>query len=198
MNNDALAGIIEAILFVAGEPLPIDDLAHALDLTAIEMTVALDALKEECELSRRGLRVNRHGGTVQISIRPEYAPYVERVLQPAQKQSLSQAALETLSIIAYRQPVTKAEIEAIRGVKCDYSVQSLVNKQMICEVGRKEALGRPILYATTEMFLQHFGIESLDDLPNLKLDSIAQIAGEELDDPLQDQYDQDAGDDHKT
>lgn len=174
MDNDSLAGIVEAILYVAGEPVPIDDLAHALDLTAIEMSVVIDELRTECELSRRGLRVNRYGGTVQMSIRPEYAPYVEHVLQPAQKQSLSQAALETLSIIAYRQPVTKADIEAIRGVKCDYSVQSLLNKQLICEVGRKEALGRPILYGTTETFLNHFGIESLVDLPSLNLDALAE------------------------
>jgi len=178
MENDVLAGIVEAILFVAGEPMPIDDLAHALNLTAIEMTALIDELRAQCECSHRGLRINRHGNTVQISVKPQYAPYVERVLQPAQKQSLSQAALETLSIIAYRQPVTKAEIEMIRGVKCDYSVQSLTNKGLIGTVGRREAVGRPILYGTTEMFLQHFGIESMEDLPRLNLDSLAAIMTE--------------------
>ncbi|MEF9896453.1 MAG: SMC-Scp complex subunit ScpB, partial [Clostridia bacterium] len=95
----------------------------------------------------------------------DYAPYVERLLQPIQQQSLSQAAMETLSIIAYRQPVTKSDIEKVRGVKCDYSVQSLVNKGLIEEVGRRETLGRPILYATTDAFLRHFGIETLAQLP---------------------------------
>ncbi|MEF9973603.1 MAG: SMC-Scp complex subunit ScpB, partial [Clostridia bacterium] len=88
-----------------------------------------------------------------------------RLLQPIQQQSLSQAAMETLSIIAYRQPVTKSDIEKVRGVKCDYSVQSLVGKGLIEEVGRRETLGRPILYATTDAFLRHFGIETLDQLP---------------------------------
>lgn len=88
-----------------------------------------------------------------------------RLLQPVQKQSLSQAAMETLAVVAYRQPVTRAEVEQIRGVKCDYSLQSLMNKELIAEVGRKEALGRPILYGTTDNFLAHFGISSLKELP---------------------------------
>lgn len=172
MEQAALEGVVEAILYVAGEPVLIEDLAHALDLTVMEMDVLLDALRDHCDLERRGLRLNRYGGSVQLSIRPEYAVYVERLLQPVQKQSLSQAALETLSIIAYRQPVTKAEVEAVRGVKCDYSVQSLVNKELIAEVGRRESLGRPILYGTTEKFLRHFGIESLDELPSVEFDAL--------------------------
>ena len=87
------------------------------------------------------------------------------MLQPVQKQSLSQAVMETLAVVAYRQPVTRAEVEQIRGVKCDYSLQSLMNKELIMEVGRKEALGRPILYGTTENFLSHFGLMTLEDLP---------------------------------
>ena len=107
--------------------------------------------------------------SVQLATRPDYAPQIERLLQPIQKQSLTQAAMETLSIIAYRQPITKSEIEAVRGVKCDYSVTSLMNKGLIEEVGRRESLGRPILYGTTEAFLSHFGLESLDDLPVLEI-----------------------------
>ena len=167
MDQTMLPGIVEAILFVAGEPVAIEDLAHALDLTVSELTPALDALRDGYDLEKRGLTLKRFGGSIQLSTRPELAPYIEKLLQPVQKQSLSQAVMETLSIIAYRQPVTKAEIEAIRGVKCDYSVQSLVNKGLIAEVGRRETLGRPILYGTTETFLQHFGIETLDDLPDL-------------------------------
>jgi segregation and condensation protein B len=96
---------------------------------------------------------------------PDYAPYVEKMLQPVQKQSLSQAALETLAVVAYRQPVTRLDVEMVRGVKCDYSIQSLVNKQLIAEAGRKDTVGRPILYATTDRFLSHFGLTSLQDLP---------------------------------
>lgn len=165
MQETELAGVIEAILFVAGEPVAIADIAHALDMTQSELEPAVARLRDHCDLEKRGLKLNRFGGSIQLSIRPEYAKYVERLLQPVQRQSLSQASLETLSIIAYRQPVTKAEIEAVRGVKCDYSVQLLLGKGMIEEQGRKETLGRPILYGTTEAFLQHFGIESLDQLP---------------------------------
>ena len=87
------------------------------------------------------------------------------MLQPVQRQSLSQTAMETLAVIAYRQPTTKGEVEQVRGVKCDYSLQSLMNKELIMEVGRKDTLGRPILYGTTENFLSHFGLSTLDDLP---------------------------------
>lgn len=177
MENAKLKCIIEAILFVAGEPVCVEDLAHALDLTVGELSGTLDQLRDEYDLDARGVRLARFGDSVQLTTRPDYAPYIERLLQPVQKQSLSQAAMETLSIIAYRQPVTKAEIEAVRGVKCDYSVASLVNKELICEVGRRESLGRPILYGTTPKFLQHFGIESLDELPPMKLEVVdARIA----------------------
>jgi len=172
MEPSKLTGIIESILFVSGEPVPIADIAHSLNLTALELAGAIQRLKDDLERERRGLRLNRFGERLQLSIRPEYAPYVEQLLQPVQKQPLSQAALETLSIVAYRQPVTKAEIEAVRGVKCDYSVQSLAAKGLIREAGRKEALGRPILYETTEAFLSHFGIETLLELPEQQQDVI--------------------------
>ena len=169
MDPSKLPCAIEAILFVAGEPVSIADLAHALDMTVAEISPVLDALRDEYDRNARGLRLNRFGQSVQLATRPDYAPQIERLLQPVQKQSLSQAAMETLSIIAYRQPVTKSEIEAVRGVKCDYSVTSLMNKGLIEEVGRRESLGRPILYGTTETFLSHFGIETLDDLPQLDI-----------------------------
>lgn len=172
MENAKLKCIIEAILFVAGEPVCVEDLAHALDLTVSELSAALDQLRDEYDLDARGVRLARFGDSVQLTTRAEYAPYIERLLQPVQKQSLSQAAMETLSIIAYRQPVTKAEIEAVRGVKCDYSVSSLLHKELICEMGRRESLGRPILYGTTTKFLQHFGIESLNELPPMKLEAV--------------------------
>ncbi len=165
MDEQKLSGVVEAILYVAGEPVAVSDLAHALDLTTSEMDEVLMALRDHYDLEMRGLRLNRYGGTVQLSIRPDYAGYVEKLLQPVTQQSLSQAALETLSVIAYRQPVTKGDIEAVRGVKCDYSVQSLMNKGLIAEIGRRETLGRPFLYGTTDEFLKHFGIGSLDELP---------------------------------
>ena len=164
-----LSAIIEAILFVSGDPVRVDALAHAMNLTVSELDGALEALGDHLALENRGIQLNRSGETVFLSICPKYAPQVETFLQPLQKQPLSQAVLETLSIIAYRQPVTKGDIENVRGVKCDYSVQSLLNKGFIEECGRRETLGRPILYRTTDAFLQHFGMESLSDLPNVDL-----------------------------
>lgn len=104
---------------------------------------------------------------------------MERLLQPVQKQTLSQAALETLAIIAYRQPITRLEVEEIRGVKCDYSIQMLCSRELIAEVGRKDTIGHPILYGTTDAFLAHFGIKSLDELPALDI-----ARAEEADDDM--------------
>ncbi len=165
MDQTQLCGVLEAILYVAGEPVNAQALAHALNLTTMELEEAVEQLRESCLLDRRGIRLNRHGGEIQLSINPEYAPYVEAFLQPIKRQSLSQAVLETLSIIAYRQPVTKSDIEAVRGVKCDYSVQLLLARGLIEEQGRRETLGRPILYGTTDKFLRHFGLEGLSQLP---------------------------------
>ena len=142
------------------------DLARALEASQLEVLAAVDLLEKQYDEQHRGLRLKRFGEHVQLATRAEYAPYIERLLQPVQKQSLTQAALETLSIVADRQPVTRLDVEAVRGVKCDYSLQSLVNKNLICEVGRKETIGRPILYGTTDAFLSHFGLRTLADLPS--------------------------------
>lgn len=160
-----LAKIIEAILFVSGEPVQLGAVARALEVTDLEVSAAADELASDYDYNRRGICLKRFGSHIQLSTRPDYAPQIEKLLQPIQKQSLSQAALETLAVVAYKQPVTRLDIEAVRGVKCDYSVQSLMNKGLIEEVGRKETLGRPILYGTTDAFLSHFGLTSLEDLP---------------------------------
>ncbi len=165
MDTNELSHIIEAILFVAGEPVFLPEMQRALECSAEELNAALYHLESDYSFHLRGICLKRFGDHVQLSTRPDYAPYVERLLQPVQRQSLSQSAMETLSIIAYKQPVTKLEIESIRGVKCDYSVQSLVNKNLIGEVGRKDTVGHPILYGTTDFFLSHFGLRSLEDLP---------------------------------
>ena len=160
-----LAKIIETILFVSGEPVQLGAVARALEVTELEVSAAADELASDYDYNRRGICLKRFGSHIQLSTRPDYAPQIEKLLQPIQKQSLSQAALETLAVVAYKQPVTRLDIEAVRGVKCDYSVQSLMNKGLIEEVGRKETLGRPILYGTTDAFLSHFGLTSLEDLP---------------------------------
>ncbi len=162
-----LAGRIEAILFVAGEAVRVEDLAKALNVSVREVEAELIRIRDDFDFHQRGFTLKRFGHQVQLATRALYSADVVHLLQPVQRQSLSQAAMETLAVVAYRQPVTRAEVEQIRGVKCDYSLQSLMNKELIMEVGRKEALGRPILYGTTENFLAHFGLTTLEDLPPL-------------------------------
>ena len=179
-EEGSLKGRIEAILFVAGEAVRVEDLAKALNITLPELEDALTELRDEYDFAQRGFCLKRFGQQVQLATRALYSTDVVRLLQPVQKQSLSQAVMETLAVVAYRQPVTKAEVEQIRGVKCDYSIHSLVTKNLITEVGRKDTLGRPILYGTTEEFLSHFGLEALEDLPPMP-----DINGEErLDGPV--------------
>lgn len=162
-----LKGRIEAVLYVSGEAVELNDLAAALRVEPAELDAALNELRDEYDYAQRGFRLYRFGKKVQLTTRGLYAQDVVHLLQPVQKQTLSQAVMETLAVVAYKQPVTKAEIEQIRGVKCDYSVQVLTTRGLIEEKGRKDAVGRPILYGTTDGFLQHFGIESLIDLPEL-------------------------------
>ena len=163
----SLKGRIEAILYVAGEAVERSELARALSVSGQELDSVLREMRDEYDFAQRGFLLRLFGTHVQLATRPLYAPDVVRMLQPEQKQSLSNAIMETLAVVAYRQPVTKAEVEQVRGVKCDYSMQSLINKGLVRELGRRETLGRPILYGTTDAFLDHFGIDSLEDLPPL-------------------------------
>ena len=167
VSGGSLKGRIEAILFVAGEAVSLKDLSNSLKISEKALKKELDEISSEYDYEQRGFMLKRFGDKVQLATRPLYAGDNVRLLQPVQQQSLSQAAMETLAVVAYKQPVTRAEVEQIRGVKCDYSLQSLMIKGMIQEAGRKDTIGRPILYATTDLFLSHFGISSLDDLPPL-------------------------------
>ena len=177
-------GRIEAILFVAGDAVDTKDLARALGLEEKRIRKVLRELESEYDFQQRGFMLKRFGSKIQLATRPIYAEDVVSLLQPVQKQSLSQAVMETLAVVAYRQPVTRAEVEQIRGVKCDYSLQSLINKGLIQEVGRKETVGRPILFGTTEEFLSRFGIENLDMLPPLPEAEPEDDAGEAQEEEL--------------
>ena len=184
MNSEAgnLKGRIEAILFVAGEAVPIKELARALQTGEKEIREAIDALRDEYDYEQRGFLLKRFGDHVQLATRPVYSGDVVRLLQPVQQQSLSQAAMETLAVVAYKQPVTRAEVEQIRGVKCDYSLQSLMMKGLIREAGRKDTIGRPILFCTTDEFLSHFGLEDLNGLPPMPQpeETAEEVIAEEL------------------
>ena len=164
-EGGSLKGRIEAILFVAGEAVGIRDLAKALRVEEKELKETLKKIGSEYDYEQRGFMLKRFGEKVQLATRPLYSEDVLRLLQPVQQQSLSQAAMETLAVVAYKQPVTRAEVEQIRGVKCDYSLQSLMMKGLIRETGRKDTIGRPILFGTTDEFLSHFGLEDLNALP---------------------------------
>jgi segregation and condensation protein B len=156
---------VEALLFVAAEPVTTAQLAAALDVSASVVERALNEL--DAQLSSRGLRLQRHAGRVQLTTAPQLAELIERFLGLESTTHLSRAALETLAIIAYQQPVTRPQIDAIRGVNSDSMMKSLLNKGLILESGRADGPGRPILYSTTPEFLQHFGLNSILEMPPL-------------------------------
>ena len=156
---------LEAMLFVAAEPVTTAQLAAALDVSNSVVERGLNEL--DASLASRGLRLQRHAGRVQLTTAPELAELIERFLGLEATSHLSRAALETLAIIAYQQPVTRPQIDAIRGVNSDSMMKSLLNKGLILESGRADGPGRPILYSTTPEFLQHFGLNSILEMPPL-------------------------------
>ena len=162
---DSLKLAVESILFVADEPVELGVLARVVQAKAEEVERAVDAIAAECR--GRGVRIQRTGSAVQMVTAPEAAPYVERFLGVEEDHRLSHAALETLAIIAYKQPITRNSIEAIRGVNCDRALASLKARGLVAEVGRARGVGRPYLYGTTFRFLEYFGLEKPEDLPPL-------------------------------
>lgn len=168
MNYQELKSIIEGLLFLAGEEgISLKQLAEVTEQRQDLVTDALQDMKNSFERANRGLQIVQIAGNYQLATLPQHAPYFEKLAYSPSRSSLSQAALETLSIIAYRQPITRIEVEEIRGVKSERAIHTLVNKDLIEEVGRAEAIGRPILYGTTKAFLDYFGLASLKDLPDL-------------------------------
>lgn len=164
MKTEELASVIETLTFLVGEPLDVDDIKKVTGADNAEFEKAVEILKKKYN-AESGIVFKEFGTKLQLSTNPKNAKFVEDLLNPIQRKSLSQSALEVLSIIAYRQPITRSEIEQIRGVKCDYSVMSLKQKGMIKECGHKDVIGRPLLFCTTDLFLRHFGLKTLDDLP---------------------------------
>ncbi|MCL4459572.1 MAG: SMC-Scp complex subunit ScpB [Chloroflexi bacterium] len=166
MDLQQLQCLIESILFVATEPVELSRLQGVLGVDQEHLEEALHLLGDACR--QRGLRLQRIDNTVQLVTASEAAPYVEKFLDLQANSKLSSAALETLAIVAYRQPITRAGIEDIRGVNVDRALSTLQARGLIREVGRLPTVGRPILYGTTPEFLQYFGLESLDQLPPLE------------------------------
>ena len=178
----SLENLVESLLFVAEGPVPVARLAEALEVSLREVEAALDQLTQT--YAHRGLSVQRLRDKVQLTTTPAAAQKVQRFLGLAAATPLSRAALETLAIIAYQQPVTRPKIEAVRGVNSDGVIKNLLSKGIIDEVGRTDGPGRPVLYATTPEFLQYFGIASLADLPPLNLEQRAAPASSSSDSVL--------------
>lgn len=166
----SIAASVEGLLFVADAPVSVGRLAEALDVTPSQVEQALAEL--ETSYAERGLRLQRSGSRVQLITAPEVASYIERFLGLEARTQLSRAALETLAIIVYRQPVTRPEVEVIRGVGSDSVLRTLLSVGLVEEVGRAPTVGRPILYGTTFEFLQHFGLRGLEELPPLESEPV--------------------------
>ena len=167
-GRKTIKSAFESMMFVWGEPLDAAVAAEIIGIHKKEAYECFEELREEYDREGRGIAIRETNGAFQFVTRPENACYIERLCTPVKQKRLSQSALEVLAIIAYKQPVTRGEIEAIRGIKCDRVLEGLQKKELIDEVGRSNAVGRPVLYGTTDSFLRHFGFRSIRDLPDIE------------------------------
>ena len=175
-----LKDVLYSILFVAGDGIEKSFIAEKLQVSQKELDKAIAELKEELS-GDKGVHLIEYKNKIQLASNPNYASYISDVLNPIREKSLTRAALETLAIIAYKQPITKLDVEDIRRVNSDYAVQSLIDQNMIEVVGRKDAVGRPLLFGTTENFLKRFNLQNISDLPDYEslLERIKTIRAEE-------------------
>ena len=179
-SDDYLTSAIEAILFSVGEAVSIDRLASALEKDKRNLTKQLEGIIYNYNNSDRGIRIIDLDGSLQLCTRNEYYGILAKVVNTPKKLSLTDVVLETLSIIAYKQPITRPEIEAIRGVSCVHAINKLIEYNLVQEVGRLDAPGRPIMFGTTEEFLRCFGVSSTNDLPMISPDKIEDFKKEAL------------------
>ncbi len=167
--------IIEGILFAAGDPVELDRISDILDIDLKSTRAVMTALIDKYDEEMRGLKIIRLEDSYQMCTRGEYNEYIAKLAEPRRAQTLSNAAMEVLSIVAYKQPITRSVIEQIRGVSCDHLVNRLLERNLIQEVGRLDTPGRPMLFGTSEEFLRCFGIASVTDLPDYE-----KISSEEI------------------
>lgn len=167
MEVKEIKSIVEAMLFTWGDPLELKDMASILEIKEKELKKIIDEMIDEFDYNFRGLKIIKINSSYQIVTRPEHFEWLKKLSTENVSKNLSTAALETLSIIAYRQPIIKSDIEAIRGVRCDRSIETLMSRELVKEIGRLEKVGKPIIYGTTASFLRSFGLENIDDLPSL-------------------------------
>ena len=167
-SKKQIKSALESMMFIWGEPLEVKVCAEMFDMSKEEMEALFLELADEYEQEGRGIVIRQVNKGFQFVTRPENGAFVERLCRPVKVKKLSQSALEVLAIIAYKQPVTKGEIDAIRGIKCDRVVDGLMKKDLICVKGRSEGVGRPMLYGTTDTFLKQFGFATLKELPDIE------------------------------
>ena len=168
-GQDNTKSVIEALIFSSDRPLAIEQIKKVLDnLEATEIRAIIEALKGDYEAARRGMRIMEVAGGFQMTTAPDYAVFLKKLYKQKRAERLSRPALETLAIIAYKQPVTKLEIESLRSVNIDGVMENLTEKGLVRIAGRKKAPGRPLVFGTTRQFLEHFGLKSLDELPKIE------------------------------
>lgn len=168
MDEREMMAIVESILYIAGDPIELKSIAELLNVDIRQAKKLLNNMADCYNFERRGLQIISVNDKYQLGTRPEHSEYIEQFIGQEHGQSLSQAVLESLAIVAYKQPITKAEVEAIRGVKCDHTLSVLSKRGYIKEVARRDTPGRPIEYGTTELFLRNFGLTTIEDLPSLE------------------------------
>lgn len=184
-KKGTVKAIIEAMLFVSGEPLALRDIAINLEMTPKYVEEVLNEMMLDYEVNLRGIKLISVNGSYQLATKTDYSDYIQKLLKKNKRQSLSQASLESLAIVAYKQPITRIDIDEIRGVKSDSAIQRLIEKDLIKEVGRLNVPGRPIQFGTTEEFLRQFGLNDLKELPSLDMFG---ISTEEQEEVFQDKY----------
>lgn len=167
MKLTEVEAAIESILFISGEAVPLSKIAYALEQDLKTTKSIITGLIEKFEKEKRGLQIIEINNSYQMCTNPKYFETIRKLYSSTQKQVLTQTLLETLAIIAYKQPITKMQIEEIRGVSAEHAVNKLIDRKLICEVGRLDMPGKPILFGTSEDFLRYFGFKSLDKLPKM-------------------------------
>ncbi len=158
--------VIEGLLFAAGDSVEIDRIADIIEMDKKTTKEIISKMMDDYNIEKRGIKIIQLGSSYQMCTKPEYFDYIQRLAEPKRMQNLSNAAMEVLSIIAYRQPVTRAMIESIRGVSCDAIINRLIERNLIEETGRLDVPGRPMIFGTTEEFLRSFGVADLTELPD--------------------------------
>lgn len=169
MRLSELEAVVESLLFISGEAVPLTAIAQTIEMDKATAKAIIHTLADKYEEERRGIRIVELNGSYQMCTAPECFEYIRNMYKSRNRQGLTQALLETLAIIAYKQPITRAQIEEIRGVSAEHAVSKLVEKKLVCEVGRMDTPGKPIMFGTTNEFLRYFGFKSIHELPPLGL-----------------------------